>query len=57
MTVQLWVADISKDDRIQFSEIFSNCFYYLLAADSTNITSNCDFETSEETVDPHSRQR
>jgi hypothetical protein len=30
MTVQRWVADVSKGDKIQFSKIFNNCLLFSL---------------------------
>jgi hypothetical protein len=35
MTVQRLVADISKDDEAQLTEIFNKCVYYSLTVDET----------------------
>jgi len=68
MTVQRWVADISKDAETQFSEIFNKCVYYSLVVneskDITSIAKMCilahgitfDFEVFEELADVHSVQ-
>jgi hypothetical protein len=46
ITVQRYVACISKDVEIKFSEMFNKCVYYSLAfGESTDITSTAQMYT------------